>query len=187
MPLHNDFNWQRHLIPHAKQILANYLIGEAPDVEDMHRNTDLIVLTMNPVRVACRFRRNHYLTGPRGSQYADEFTIRLTRPSGAMTELAKVLSGWGDFIFYGFARPDGEDGFAAWLIGSLHEFRNWHAHALFNLPAGRLPGSSIPNADGSSEFMVYRVDDLPDGFVVARRRWDPPATHEQPDLAEVPF
>ena len=101
MSLERDFDWQRGLIPEVKRILANYLIAEAPPAEDMQRNTDLIVLRLDTVRVACRLRRHEYL-----ARYGDQFTIRTSRPSGAQTELAKMLSGWGDYLFYGFASAD---------------------------------------------------------------------------------
>lgn len=159
-----DFDWQRGLIPEIKRVLANYLISEAPADEDMQRNTDLIVLRLDTIRVACRLRRHEYL-----ARYGDEFTIRTSRPSGSETELTKMLSGWGDYIFYGFATPDAA-GLAAWLLGDLKVFRVWHHRQLWS---GRRPGATQRNGDGSSEFAAYRITDLPDGFVVSRVR--PPA------------
>lgn len=161
MSFDQDFDWQRALIPYVKQILANYLIGEAPAEEDMRRNTDLIVLRLEAVRVACRLRRYEY-----AARYGDEFTIREGRPSGAETELAKMLAGWGDYIFYGFASPD-MSGLAAWMLGDLSVFRLWHHRELW---VGRKPGNARKNGDGSSSFRSYRIADLPDGFVVARKR-----------------
>ena len=155
-----DFDWQRGLIPEVKRVLANYLIGEAPAEEDMERNTDLIVIRLDPVRVACRLRRFEY-----ASRYPDQFTIREGRPSGAQTELAKVLSGWGDYIFYGFANRDAS-ALAGWMLGSLTAFRLWHARETW---AGRRPGLQKPNQDGSSTFRAYNIGDLPGDFLVARK------------------
>ncbi|WP_289009909.1 hypothetical protein [uncultured Thermomonospora sp.] len=167
MSFDRDFDWQRALIPRVKQILANYLIAEAPFEEDARHNTDLIVLKLDTVRVACRLRRGEYAL-----RYPDEFTLRSSRPSGAQTELAKVLSGWGDYLFYGFAHPDG-GALAGWLLGDLKVFRLWHHRLLTRLPAGQAPGTERRNADGSSAFRVYRVSDLPGDFVVARKRPQP--------------
>jgi hypothetical protein len=157
----HDFDWQRGLIPEIKRILANYLICEAPPAEDMQRNTDLIVLKLDTVRVACRLRRYDYL-----AQYGDQFTIRTSRPSGVQTELSKMLAGWGDYIFYGFASPDGAE-LAAWVLGDLSVFRLWHHRELWD---GRQPGEARKNGDGSSGFRAYRIADLPEQFVVSRKR-----------------
>jgi hypothetical protein len=159
MPFDNDFTWQRGLIPEIKRVCANYLIGEAPMQEDMHRNTDLIVLKLDPIRVACRLRRHRYIT-----KYSNEFTIRAGRPSGVQTEIQKVLSGWGDYMFYGFASGD-ETALAAWILGDLSVFRLWHHR---QLAMGRKPWSEKPNPDGSSTFYAYRLVDLPSDFTVAR-------------------
>jgi hypothetical protein len=156
----HDFDWQRAQLPEVKRILANYLITEAPAEEDTQRNTDLIVLKLDTVRVACRLRRYDYLV-----RYSDEFTIRTSRPSGATTELAKMLSGWGDYIFYGFTNQDAS-ALAAWLLGDLKVFRVWHHRELWN---GNRPGQGQQNGDGSSGFRAYRIGDLPPEFVVARK------------------
>ncbi|MDN5854342.1 MAG: hypothetical protein L0K86_16110 [Actinomycetia bacterium] len=161
MPFDDDFDWQRGLIPQIKRVCANYLIGEAPVQEDMERNTDLIVLRLDPVRVACRLRRHDYLR-----RYPDEFTIRAGRPSGVQTELQKVLSGWGDYIFYGFASQDGTT-LAAWLLGDLNVFRLWHHQQAY---ARVRPWTSQTNGDGSSTFHAYSVTSLPDRFVISRAR-----------------
>jgi hypothetical protein len=73
----HDFDWQRALLPEVKRACATHLICEAPPEEDMKHNTDLIVLKMDTVRIAVRLRRNSYLTQ---RNYANEFTIRSTRP-----------------------------------------------------------------------------------------------------------
>lgn len=154
-----DFDWQRGLMPEVKRVLANYLICEAPAEEDMQHNTDLIVLKLDTIRVACRLRSFDYL-----QRWPNEFTIREGRPSGAQTELAKMLSGWGDYIFYGFA-DDAKASLAAWMLGDLKVFRLWHSRELWQ---GRKPGKQQRNHDGSSTFRAYRIGDLPPGFVRAR-------------------
>jgi hypothetical protein len=172
MSFDSDFAWQRTFLPEIKRVCANYLIGEAPVEEDMRRNTDLgslsptcLVLRLDPVRVACRIRRNKYAHSP----YLDQFTIRSGRPRDVQTEHAKVLSGWGDYIFYGFADP-ADDSLAAWVLGDLSEFRLWHHR---RLATGRKPWvEEKTNGDGSSSFMAFRIDDLPADFVLARKQID---------------
>jgi hypothetical protein len=160
----HDFDWQRQFIPRMKQILANYLITEAPFEEDTKRNTDLLVLEARTTRVACRIRRHEYLDQ---KNYRNEFTLRAKRPNGVETELQKVLRGFGDYIFYGFANADG-DGLSAWLLGDLGEFRLWHHRALALLPKGTMPGILVPNADKSSEGRAYRIAEIGPRFLVAR-------------------
>ena len=163
MSFRDDFDWQQGLIPHVKQVLAQYLIVEAPFEEDANHNTDLIVLKLDTVRVACRIRTFNF-----AKKYPDDFTIRSGRPSGAKTELAKVIEGWGDYIFYAFA-SEAKDGLVAWLLGDLKVFRLWYNRQLW---AGRHPGFNGKNKDGSSDFMAFNVNALPDDFVTARKRYD---------------
>lgn len=140
-------------------------ISEAPFEEDAQRNTDLMVLTLRTVRIACRIRRHDDI------RYEGEFTIRCHRPSGQPTEIHKVTSGWGDYIFYAFADPCDLNGLCAWLLGDLSVFRGWLAS---ELASGRKPYRVKPNKDGT-RFHVYNISDLPKEFVVARLR---PVTRE---------
>jgi hypothetical protein len=158
-----DFDWQRKFMDPIKRTLANYLITEAPLEEDARHNTDLLVLKAEAVRIACRVRRHKYVG------YADEFTVRSGRPNGTETELQKLISGWGDFIFYGIADTE-ESGLCAWVFGDLKQFRLWHSQYLFD--HRRAPGSHRNNHDGSSSFRAYKIEDLPVDFIVARKRYE---------------
>lgn len=155
-----DKRWADRFLPQIKRILGEHLIGEAPFLEDAERNTDLIVLRLDPVRVACRVRRNSYLLN-----YSDEFTIRSGRPSGQKTELSKVIEGWGDYFFYGFSDA-AEVTLERWTLADLRVFRLWFAMRL-QADAGTIPGREKPNQDGSSVFRAFRWRDLPTNFVVA--------------------
>ena len=53
--------------------------------------------------------------------YPNEFTIRTVRPSGAQTELGKIIEGWGDYFFYGFADAQ-ESGLFSWALCDLKVF-----------------------------------------------------------------
>lgn len=153
-------------LPTIKGIVGQHLIGEAPYEEDASRATDLIVLRLDAVRIACRVRTPGYV---QRADYANEFTIRARRDSGAKTELAKVLEGWGDYLFYGHG--DGAAGFTAWMLGDLRVFRLWFNRRVVLMPAGDMPGKPFQNGDGT-HFRSFKIDELPEGFVIARMAWD---------------
>jgi hypothetical protein len=150
------FAWQRGYLPRVKQILAQYFVVEAPFEEDARRNTDLIVLKLDAIRVACRIRKNRYVT-----EYPDQFTIRV---SGSKSELTKILEGWGDYAFYGFAAGDDSNELAAWVLGDLKVFRLWYFRELWS---GNRPGIDIPNGDGT-QGLAFEINWLPPEFVIAR-------------------
>ena len=155
-----DKRWSDKFLPEIKRILGEHLIDEPPIEEDRERNTDLVVLRLQAVRIACRVRR--YDTA---WKYRDEFTLRVSRPNDHPTELRKVITGWGDYFFYGITDP-AEESLATWFIGDLNVFRLWHSMCLVD-GQGAVPGFKKPNRDGSSEFRAYKVAWLPDEFVVA--------------------
>jgi hypothetical protein len=165
-------------MPEVKRTLGEYLIGEAPYEEDRDRNTDLIVLRMEAVRVGCRIRRPAYL-----DRYADEFTIRTARPNGCKTELAKIIEGWGNYMFYGISDA-AEEHLACWVLLNLSGFRLWYmAHMATN--EGRQPGTVKPNRDGSSEFRAFKIDDLPVTAITARWLYTP--QRQVRSLEAIPF
>ena len=157
MDWRKDKKWSDRFLPEIKSALGLHLIGAAPEIDDQMRNTDLIVLKMEAVRIACRIRQFKWW-----QCCANEFTIRVSRPSGAKTELTKVIEGWGNYFFYGFA-SENEASLHAWLIGDLNAFRLWHSRKLLR---GVVPGTLKSNGDGSSDFRYYDAREVP-GFVVA--------------------
>lgn len=152
-------HWSDQFLPEIKGILGLHLIGEPPIEEDLSHNTDLIVLKMEPVRIACRIRRNSY------SDYYSDFTIRAVLPSGGKTELSKIVEGWGDYIFYG--HDEGSGNLKAWAIGDLNIFRLWFTTYLAK-NKGCLPGILKKNHDLSSNFYVYKWKELPINFIIAK-------------------
>jgi len=156
----DDKRWSDRFLPEIKSILGRHLIGEPAREEDAERNTDLIVLRMEAVRIACRVRRHDYL-----AKYADEFTIREGRPSGTKTELTKIVEGWGDFFFYGFA-DEPEIALARWTLANLKVFRLWFMQHLA-AHGGKLPGTQQANKDGSSWFRAFRWVDVAADFIIA--------------------
>lgn len=155
--------WADRFMPEVKRILGEHLIGGAPYEEDRDHNTDLIVLRLDPVRIACRIRRHKYL-----AQYANEFTIRAHTRYSTKTELAKIIEGWGDYMFYGFA-DDADRALAAWTLINLRPFRLWLATETCRRH-GQLPGTERANSDGSSTLRAFRLAELPDDAIVARQR-----------------
>lgn len=147
-----------------KQILGLYLIGEPPIEEDQQRNTDLIVLKMDAMRIACRVRTNYYL---HARNYRDEFTIRSKRPSGMKTELRKILEGWGDYMFYGFGDESGET-LAYWNLFDLKVFRG----RFLSMVHKQIVPKDIPNEDESSFFKAFLIKDFPACFVIAESESD---------------
>lgn len=156
-----DKKWSDKFLPEIKRILGEHLIDEPAIEEDQERNTDLIVLRMEAVRVGCRIRRFKYL-----QQYADEFTIRAGRPSGIKTELTKIIEGWGSYFFYGFS-DEQEIGLSKWMLCNLNVFRLWFNREL-KTNNGKTPGTKKPNKDNSSFFVAFKVDALPKNFIVAK-------------------
>ncbi len=151
-----DKAWADVFLPEMKRIIGEHLICEAPVEEDNHRNTDLIVLRMEALRIACRVRRHKYY-----QQYGHQFTIRLSRASNAKTELTKIIEGWGHYLLYGF----GQDGkLTAWTLADLGVFRVWYNQQLY---CGLRPGDRRSNNDGLSELIAFNWSDLPPEFVVA--------------------
>jgi len=155
----HDKRWSDQFLPEIKRICGEHLISEAPAEEDRSRNTDLMVLHMEPVRIACRVRRYNYFAA-----YRNDFTIRAARPEGRRTELAKILAGWGDYFIYAFAAPEGPK-LHAWALTDLNVFRQWYARE--REASGIAPGQPHLNRDGSAGFLAFSWTDLPRGFVVA--------------------
>lgn len=153
-----DKGWSDQFLTEIKSILGRHLISEPPIEEDQERNTDLMVLRLDAVRIGCRIRREKWM------QYSGEFTIREGRPSGVKTELEKIVRGWGNYLFYGFGSDDGH--LLRWKLADLNEFRvtvQRHMHA----NQGQLPGMKQRNGDGSSWFRAYQWADFPDEMIVA--------------------
>ncbi len=156
---HADKNWSDKFLAEIKQILGLHLIGPPPQEEDMLRNTDLIVLRMEACRIACRIRRYQYIV-----EYNEQFTIRSGRPNGTKTELTKIIEGWGNYLFYGFADSQ-ETHLAYWTLADLNVFRVGFFRSLAK-HAGKIPGIERLNQDGSSSFHSFKWANFP-GIIVA--------------------
>jgi len=159
----NDFQFGQRFTQHVIEIISDALrvptdcIRVASDEDDMRRNTDIFAFVDLPrgkvMRVAVRVRHHRYIR-----RYADEFTIRLARPSLAPTEMQKMLARWGDIIVYGFESAPDSDRLWPWFVGNTEILREYiGAHGYFD---------RRDNADGSSQLAGFRLDDMPLAFLI---------------------
>jgi len=149
--------WSDNFLIQIKRILGEHFIGAAPVEEDRKRNTDLIVLKLDPLRFACRVRKAHFM-----KEYSGEFTIREKTPTGNKTEFTKIMEGWGDYLFYGFAD---DEGLVCWRIGDLKVFRIAILRHLSAKKAMLGVQHTVP-AD-SNVFRAFKWSEFPADFVVA--------------------
>ena len=147
----DDKAWSDRFMPEIKSVLGQFLLSEAPEEDDAKFATDLIVLRMQSVRIAVRMRTKRWAVDP----FLNEFTIRKERPSGARSELGKIVSGFGDFLFYGFeCETTGRLG--RWSIIDLSEFREQFMFLVFESDSKKFP-VDIKYADNAS-FAVFPFD-----------------------------
>jgi len=164
----DDKRWSDKFLPEIKQILGLHLISEPPIEEDAERNSDLMVLKLDAVRIGCRIRRP---VNNRGEwvfdKYKDEFTIRAQRPSGNKTELAKIIEGWGNYFFYGWCDLE-EKQLISWHLCDLNVFRLYFNIYLVN-NKGKIPGELRQNSDkgkNSSWLRIFKFNAFPEYFVI---------------------
>lgn len=164
--LATDFAWGESFLPDIRRHLAELLFAKASLEVDRNEATDLMVLeVVGGQRIACRMRRSQYL-----QRFPHDVAIRLSRPSGARTEFAKIFEdGWADWYFYGFAHPSREL-VGAYRIVDLHAFRAaWSTQ--------QLQYSDIPSPDGTGSFRAFDTRELPPGVVV--KRWIMPGAKRE--------
>ena len=109
--------WSDRFLPEIKNLVGQHLLSAAPDPFDHFEATDLMMLNATDLRIAARVRRPGY-----AQRYPYQFTLRSHVPSGAQTELAKVVNGHGDWMFYGHADAS-ETGVQSWWLLDLRAFR----------------------------------------------------------------
>lgn len=157
-----DFEWQQRFRGHFSEIARDAMramtsVAVAPAEEDWKRNTDFVLSTSLPVgnreiRISARARRHTY-----ARRYGEEFTVRLSRPSGIETEMPKVRAGYGDITIYGFESEPGSDRLGPWFAGNVALLRQYIGEGGYYRRQN--------NRDGSSTFGAFHLDDMPLGFV----------------------
>jgi len=149
----NDKKWSDRFIVEIKRILGEHLISEAPIEEDISHNTDLMVLKLDAIRVACRIRKYYYFT-----IYPNDITIRSKRPSGSETELSKIINGWGDYMFYGFS-DETESQLVSWKLISLDNLREWI------IKNSHITSQEKQNKDNSSSFITIDTNKMEQNII----------------------
>jgi hypothetical protein len=162
----DDFAWQARFKDEFARIIRNVVrVDVASWDDDLHRATDFLVAYTPAGRVGARARRHDYKR-----RYRYQFTIRLSRPSGARTELRKLELGFGDFGVYGFESEPGADRLYPWVLYNVALLRE-HLNGGGRWYYGR-------NLDGSSDFAAFDVRDLPLGCLLnsegIQTEWPPP-------------
>lgn len=107
--------------------------------QDREQATDYVAI-VSEGEIACRLRRS--------TQWRD-FTLRLSRPSGAPTEVEKILSGWGRWYLYGWTSGRHID---EWIFVDLDLVRRNH-HIIEG-------ATRMRNHDGSSDFVAIPIHRL---------------------------
>lgn len=145
--------------PEIKRILGEVFIGTADAERDRKQATDLLVLNVRPVTIACRVRKFDYF-----ENFGHEFTVRHERGNGCKSEFSKIVDGWCDYGFYAFADETDEE-LLAWTLYDLKVFRA----TLIRYPT-LIKTHCIWNEDGSSSFLPFAWADFPPELVVASER-----------------
>lgn len=166
--------WSDGYIPEIKRIVGPLLLTEAPELKDTREATDLIVITARSLDIACRVRRSQYF-----DDYPFEFTIRKEAQYGGKTELDKIISGFGHWMFYAFA-ADNDDpcmGFRAWYVIDLSKWReSMIRFAEWNIKKnGPRPfiHSDQSNGDGTS-LKAYTIPSFQDRGIIVTSSIDIP-------------
>lgn len=156
----NDRFWSDQYLPAVRAIVGPLLLIPAPLERDQTEATDLIVMRARDMTIGVRLRRPGY-----AGRYPGQFTIRSNRGSGTKTELAKIVEGWGDWLFYGHS--DGDAGISEWTLVDLHHLRASFIRkpALLHAPDGSASGKKS-NSDGTS-FIWFDANILPKSVVIA--------------------
>lgn len=151
--------WSDGHIPKVKNVILNLLVQTSSEYLDRNEATDLTfnnIFGLSRAHIAMRVRSASYF-----EKFSDELTLRCKLPSNTEPELTKIISGKGDFIFYGFIASDGSD-FLKYIIGDLRVFRSYYRMLYENECLPRI----ICNRDGTA-FMPFSVSRMPNEFIVA--------------------
>lgn len=147
---HEDKLWADTYLPIISKTVRSIAgkiisIEEASQEDDIKRATDYRLVTVDGGSIGCRIRN--------GSKFFilyHDLTIRSRRPSGVLTELDKIRSGFPKWYFYGWA--DGQL-MPYWIFIDMDKFRS-------PLVIDNPKAYNVPNWDGSSRFNGYDVFDL---------------------------
>lgn len=117
MAYQDDRKWSDQFIPAIREIVGPLLLVPSSFEVDTKQAADLIILKAKDMAIAARVRRHGY-----ADKYPYDFTVRSKRDSGSKTEMAKLLEGWGDWMFYGHSGTD-PGTLSRWMVIDLHKWR----------------------------------------------------------------
>ena len=145
-----DFQFADQFLPRMQELIGSLLLKRSDFETDAKRATDLVLLKAGNLDIACRIRRPGF-----AEKYPWDFTIRLERDSGAMTEFEKIASGFADWMFYGHAAEDGAS-ISRWFLIDLDAFR---AHLI--LHRDQIKSGKKRNDDDGTWFQWFNIRSFP--------------------------
>jgi hypothetical protein len=122
MTYETQIRLERKFAQQIKAILGMTFIGQDA-IADKQQATDFLVMTLYPIKVACRLRTYDYYNNPDHPEYKDEFTIRCNSAWGLKTEIDKIREGFCEYMFYGFVDQE-EKNIIKYTIIDLNIFRD---------------------------------------------------------------
>lgn len=134
-----DRAYSDRFIPEIRRVVGPELLIVSTDEEDRTQATDMTILKGKDMKIACRVRRPGVI-----EKWGWEFTMRSKRDSGAETELSKIVKGWGDWMFYAFAKADNSTAFDRWFLINLAHWRAQMMRRELRPTCGE-----TPNGDGT--------------------------------------
>jgi hypothetical protein len=160
MTYRENRDWSDAYIPEICKIVGPRLLVTASFEVDTKQATDLILLKARDMRIAARVRRPGY-----AARYPFEFTVRSRHDSGAKTEFAKMLEGFGDWMFYGHAHPQNAGEINRWMLIDLAKWREFLSRT--NYSGGWAP-FAIPKSNGDgTHFIAFDIRKMPEVVIAS--------------------
>lgn len=152
---HKARSWSDRYLDQVRALIGRHLLRISTEEEDTQQATDLVMLETGRQQIGVRLRRPGY-----AERYPWDFTIRARVPSGAETELDKILGGAADLFFYGHVNEEGT--IHRWFLIDLHVFRN----AVIENRLIQRRSREVPNHDGTAG-LAFDIRDFPQELLVA--------------------
>lgn len=162
--------WSDRFIPTIRTLIGPYVVVVSTDEVDWNEAADLTIFTGALLRgralthIAARVRRPGY-----DEKYPGQFTLRSCSRSGKITELKKIIDGFGDWMFYGHAVDNESAIIGVWHLLDLHVFRAELIRGSMTQPQRFVQGDNwgeTPNGDGT-KFTWFNITDFGSAFVIA--------------------
>ena len=151
-----DWAWAQQHEPEALTFVRNHVwlkcCRDSTLNEDTAEATDYVIETPGRVSIGMRIRRIS------NTKRRRDFTLRVARPSGAKTEVAKVAGGYQDIYCYCWINDILGNELDEYIIVDMHKFRM----------AGLLehPDGSLWTRDKSAQFAWWEIRTLVDAGCV---------------------